>query len=306
MASTTTSTTTPKDEGRSASSAGSADENATKPDDAGPAGERAGDTEVEMVEGLAAERIIASGIGDPAPTAMTRGESSGGSAGSSQRGLPGERRPFDGPALRTIRPDAVGELRLGMPRAELARALGAAGRFRRQTANHGSATLETVVLPGRAHPRLLELHVLGGRLARIEVLAPDPETATDMGIRVGSSFADAIAAHGQLLPIRKTVQLQSQPPQQSQQQRSRLPRSSLSPLSQSPSLSELPPPTSNDTRLAASRAAEGWVVVGWSLEDLPGVILQTDNTDHVKFGSPPPTARISRILVVGPEMTTDD
>lgn len=194
--------------------------------DAAPEPEPAGESiqKANVLEGAAAETAIAQRARDAGPAGV----------------------PDDLPGLR---PDGAANLRLDMTRAEVATAIQGRGLLRRQPTEPGQVTVETAVVTERGAP-LLRLRVEAGRLVEIEVLTRHPRTVTEEGIGVGSSFEEAIAAHGDARRV-------------------------------------------TDERTGRPR--------GWVLQGLPGVLFVPADRNAVTADEPPPTARIGRVLVLGPE-----
>jgi hypothetical protein len=149
----------------------------------------------------------------------------------------------DAPAF-LVSPVAVGPYALGLPRRAVLRALGPGAKLLRTRTAPGETTEEEGGLAENGAP-LLRVVVVAGRLTEVTVLARDRRAVTAAGIGVGSTFDDALLAHGE--------------PR-------RVPR-------------------------------------GWVLSALPGVILAPADAALLapEVKAPPPTARVGRLIVVGPE-----
>lgn len=109
-----------------------------------------------------------------------------------------------GPAYRIL-PTSVGRFRLGMPRAGVVARLAGLGRLRRVPRPKGQPldlTVEEASVPGLTGAPLFTLRLAWGRLVEITVLSRDRRALTAEGIQVGSSFRDAIDAHGEARQLR--------------------------------------------------------------------------------------------------------
>lgn len=102
----------------------------------------------------------------------------------------------DEPVHPGVRGDGYGPLRLGQPRAEVARILGVPTALRRVATPAGQPTVEVAWLPGKDGRPYVKVRVYAGRLESIEILAADPRAVTDRAIGIGASFDEAIEAHG--------------------------------------------------------------------------------------------------------------
>lgn len=158
---------------------------------AAPAGAPALDAAPEAFEPIrpedvlfaeAAERVIASGEADRDPAASPPAEPP----------IAEEGRP----AL-LVTPTGVGPFRLDLPRVEVVRLLGTGATLRRGPAPPGAPSTEWATLRGPKRTPLLRLRVLAGRLAEVQVVAPDEAAATEAGIHVGDTFEAAMLAHGE-------------------------------------------------------------------------------------------------------------
>lgn len=180
-----------------------------------------------VLQGAAAEQAIAQSVRDAGP-ASTR-------ASTEDTG---------------IRPSGVGRLDLNLTRAEVVKVIAGRGILRRLPAAPGAPSQEVAVLIGAAGVPELRLRVHAGRLVRIDVLSRSARLVTDEDVGVGSTFADAIRAHGD--------------PRRIEDERTRRP-------------------------------------LGWTLSDLPGVLLVPANPASLIQSEPPPFGRIGRLVILGPE-----
>lgn len=208
--------------------------------DAEPLGARA------MIEGAEAEAILAA---QPAPDAA-----------------PGT--PTTGVHAR-----GAGAFALGAPHATVAALLGSA-RLEQTAAPGAPATLATATLSGADGGPLLELVIVGGRLAAVHIVARDPRYLTDGGIGPGSTFDEAIRAHGEARDAGKLT-------------------SSLH------AKSDLAGAPRGKGSLASSRRATT-ARRGWILSDLPGVVLVgTSTATPAAAAQPDASERITRLVVLG-------
>jgi hypothetical protein len=127
---------------------------------------------LEVLSGPAAESVIAETTGAREPAAV----------------------PPGAPEL-LITPRGVGRFVLGMSRREVLTALGRRGRLHKLWTPPGEVSVETGTLLSAGAP-LLRFRIYGGRLTEITVVARDPRARTDHDIGVGSTFDEAVLAHG--------------------------------------------------------------------------------------------------------------
>jgi hypothetical protein len=104
-----------------------------------------------------------------------------------------------GPAY-LIESTGVGPFRLGMPRAAVIVKLAGVAWLRRvprAKPQPHDPTVEQATLPGVAGAPLLSLRLVAGQLVEVSVVAKDRRALTGEGIQVGSTFRQAIDAHGE-------------------------------------------------------------------------------------------------------------
>jgi hypothetical protein len=176
----------------SAHDAGTAPTAGTTPKAAPPAGDDGGGGEIDaapirpgdVLEGSAAETAMAEALAHDA------GEPAGPGAPPST--------PADDPLATGLTNDGVAGYRLGLARAEVVKRLGVNVPIVRLPRATPDAPLseETLARTAEGMP-WLRLRLLAGRVVQLEVLARDGRALTDEGIGVGSTFEEAVLAHGE-------------------------------------------------------------------------------------------------------------
>jgi hypothetical protein len=126
----------------------------------------------DVLSGAAAEQVIAETVSPPR-----------------------EAPPPDAPELR-VTPTGIGKLAIGMSRREVLTVLGRRGFLRKVWTPPGEVGVEVGEQRLADGTPLLRLRIYGGRLTEIALLARDARARTDADIMVGSTFDEAVLAHG--------------------------------------------------------------------------------------------------------------